>query len=64
MGPFNFEPIDILNRVKQKVHKDQWNTISELCKLKGISPPTMGTKSSHKLSKIKSKEGKGCKRNK
>ena len=32
VGPFNFDPINTSNRVKQKVHKDQWNKLSEVCK--------------------------------
>ena len=62
VGPFNFEPISVLYRVKQKVHQDQWSQLTEVCKLHGILPPTTGTKNSHKLSKVKSKQHKGYKR--
>ena len=62
VGPFNFEPISVLNRVKQKVQQDQWKQLTEVCKIQGILPPTMGTKNSHKISKVKNKQNKGCKR--
>ena len=42
--PFNFEPISLSNRVKQKVHHDQWNQLVEVNKLEANFPPTMGTK--------------------
>ena len=62
VGPFSFEPISTSNRAKQKVHSEQWNKLSEVCKVHGILPPTMGTKSSHKIGQIKNKKNKGCKR--
>jgi len=48
--------------VKQKVHQSQWNQLTEVCKVQGISQPTMGTKNSHKLSKIREKDNRSCKR--
>ena len=62
VGPFNFEPISISNRVKQKIHRDQWNKLSEVCKFHEILSPTMGTNSSHKVSQIKNKNSNRCKR--
>ena len=62
VGPFNFEPISMSNRVKQKVHTKQWNQLTDACKMQGILPPTMGTKNSHRISKIKEKGNRNCKR--
>jgi hypothetical protein len=62
VGPFKFEHINTSNRVKQKVHKDEWNKLSEVCKFHGILPPTRGTRSSHKVSQIKNKNSNRCKR--
>jgi len=62
VGTFNFEPINVSNRVKQKVHHIQWNQLTEICKVLGILPPTMGTKNSHKISIIRGKDNRKCKR--
>ena len=62
VGLFNFDPISVSNRVKQKVHKKQWSQLTEACKVQVILPPTIGTKNSHMISKIKEKENKNCKR--
>ena len=39
VGPFQFEPINVSNRVKQKVHHDKWKKLIEVCKVHGILPP-------------------------
>ena len=62
VGPFSFEPISVSNRVKQRVHTDQWNNLVTVCKLQGILPPNMGKKNSHKVSIIKTKATRRSKR--
>ena len=47
VGPFNSEPISVSNRVKQKVHHNQWIQLTEACKLQGILPQTMGTRNTY-----------------
>jgi len=62
-GPFTENgpqgTISTSNRVKQKVHKEHWNMLLEVCKFYGILPPILETKSSHKVSKkVKTKGAK------
>ena len=62
VGPFSFEAISMSNRVKQRVHTNQWNNLIMVCKLQGILLPTMGQKCSHKVSVIKHKVSRISKR--
>ena len=42
-GPFDFEPINDSNRVRQKVALSQWLLLIDACALFGITPPTIGS---------------------
>ena len=62
VGPFQFESISVSNRVRQKVYHDHWIQLAEACKSQGILPTTMGTRNSHKHSKIQDKGVRKSKR--
>ena len=47
VDPFDFESIDEYNRVRTKVHYDQWKALTAACRIFGILPPTTGTKPNH-----------------
>ena len=42
LGPITFETIDAHNRVRNKVHRSNWNLLIEACATFGIMPPTIG----------------------
>ena len=42
IGPFNFEPVDKLNRTHNKVQFSLWHQLSEICHDENILPPTGG----------------------
>lgn len=43
VGPFQFEPVDSYNRVRQRVGLQYWTSLVEACILFGIPPPTIDT---------------------
>ena len=49
VGPFTFEPIDEYNRVRCKVHYDDWIALSSACAFHGILPPTIGAKNTQQI---------------
>ena len=49
VGPFTFEPIDEYNRVRCKVHYDNWVALYLACELHAILPPTIGTKNTQPI---------------
>lgn len=51
IGPFHFEKVDTSNRVRHKVHHDEWRKLLSACKSNNILPPTLGTNYNHKISR-------------
>ena len=42
-GPFNFEIISPTNRTRSKVSLANWRILHDVCKSKGLLPPTVGS---------------------
>ena len=47
LGPFDFTPINPLNRTRNIVPESSWLHLAELCYHLGLQPPTLGPISSH-----------------
>ena len=47
IGPFNFQPLSASNRVRRTIHRSHWDILKEKCLESGVTPPTVGSSSSH-----------------
>jgi len=58
LGPFNFESISSTNRTRNKVHRDHWSTLSNICNEIALLPPTSAGSSNKHAPPV----NKSCKR--
>lgn len=50
IGPFNFESTTTVNRTRNKVDKEQWLELFDICNELALFPPTSGSSNKHNIS--------------
>jgi hypothetical protein len=58
IGPFNFESINATNRTRNKVTKEKWLELFDICNELAILPPTSGSSNKHILPPEKTRKRK------
>jgi len=52
-GPFDFEEINALNQMRQKVSRLEWTCLKEACSMNGMLPLTFGSNNNQPIETLK-----------